>query len=200
MGTGASGLMVGTGSATIGSSRSASLSSASRLGAGSTRRTGGSTQSSSRKHIGLGLGLVAVPELPQLAPENVIIANPQVPPNKRFCGNPVCHDAQGNPTPLTRREVGFCPACGKPYSFVPSLKPNDVVADQYEVKGCLAYGGLGWVYLAKDTMLNRWVVLKGLLNTTDESAAAAAVAERQFLTRLRLRPTRPVRIVDDHSG
>ena len=179
MGTGASGLMVGTGSATIGSSRSASLSSASRLGAGSTRRTGGSTQSSSRKHIGL--GLVAVPELPQLAPENVIIANPQVPPNKRFCGNPVCHDAQGNPTPLTRREVGFCPACGKPYSFIPSLKPNDVVADQYEVKGCLAYGGLGWVYLAKDTMLNRWVVLKGLLNATDESAAAAAVAERQFL-------------------
>src|SRR5208337_3206977 len=66
-------------------------------------------------------------------------------------------------------------------SFVPSLKPNDVVADQYEVKGCLAYGGLGWVYLAKDTMLNRWVVLKGLLNTTDESSAAAAVAERQFL-------------------
>ena len=37
------------------------------------------------------------------------------------------------------------------------------------------------MYLAKDTMLNRWVVLKGLLNTTDESAAAAAVAERQFL-------------------
>jgi len=178
-GTGTSGLMAGTGSATIGSSRSATLSSSSRLGAGSKRRSGGSTQSSSRLHIGL--GLVAVPELPQLAPESVIIANPQVPPNKRFCGNPACHDAQGNPTPLTRREVGFCPACGKPYSFVPSLKPNEVVADQYEVKGCLAYGGLGWVYLATDTVLNRWVVLKGLLNTTDESAAAAAVAERQFL-------------------
>ena len=177
-GTGTSGLMAGTGSATIGSSRSATLSSSSRL-ARVERHSGGSTQSSSRLHIGL--GLVAVPELPQLAPESVIIANPQVPPNKRFCGNPACHDAQGNPTPLTPREVGFCPACGKPYSFVPSLKPNDVVADQYEVKGCLAYGGLGWVYLATDTMLNRWVVLKGLLNATDESAAAAAVAERQFL-------------------
>ena len=61
------------------------------------------------------------------------------------------------------------------------LKPGDIVADQYEVKGCLAYGGLGWVYLGKDTTLNRWVVLKGLLNTNDEAAAAAAVAERQFL-------------------
>ena len=179
VGSGGSGRLTATGSAAIGSSRSASLSSSARLGAGSSRRSTGTARSSSRKHIGL--GMVQVPELPQLAPESVIMANPQVPPNKRFCGNPACQDAHGNPTPLTRREAGFCPACGKSYSFVPSLKPGDVVADQYEVKGCLAYGGLGWVYLAKDTMLNRWVVLKGLLNTTDESAAAAAVAERQFL-------------------
>ncbi|MGO9114884.1 MAG: tetratricopeptide repeat protein [Thermoguttaceae bacterium] len=178
-GGGTAGLIGGTGSAAIGSSRSASLSSSARLGAGSTRHTTGSARSSSRKH--LGLGLVAVPELPPLDPEKVIMANPQVPPNRRFCANPDCHDAQGNPTPLTRREAGFCPACGKPYSFVPSLKPGDVVADQYEVKGCLAFGGLGWIYLAKDTVLNRWVVLKGLLNTRDEAAAAAAVAERQFL-------------------
>ena len=129
----------------------------------------------------IGLGLVAVPELPQLAPESVVLQNPQVPPGKRFCGNPDCHDAQGNPTPLTRREAGCCPPCGKPYSFVPIAQAGDVVADQYEVKGCLAYGGLGWVYLAKDNVLTRWVVLKGLLNTEDESAAAAAVAERQFL-------------------
>ncbi len=167
------------GSAAIGSARSASLGSSARLGAGSTRRQTGSARSSSRKH--LGLGLVAVPELPALDPEQVIMANPQVPPHRRFCANPDCHDTQGNPTPLTRREAGFCPSCGKPYSFVPTLKPGDVVADQYEVKGCLAYGGLGWVYLGKDNVLNRWVVLKGLLNTTDESAAAAAVAERQFL-------------------
>ena len=39
---------------------------------------------------------------------------------------------------------------------------------QYEVLGCLAHGGLGWLYLAMDRNLsNRWVVLKGLLNTTD---------------------------------
>jgi serine/threonine-protein kinase PknG len=139
----------------------------------------GTGRSSSRKH--LGLGLVSIPELPQLDPAQVIMAEPRVPENKRFCSNPDCHDARGNPTPLTRREAGHCPQCGKRYSFVPTLKAGDVVAEQYEVKGCLAYGGFGWIYLAQDNTLGRWVVLKGLLNTEDESAAAAAVAERQFL-------------------
>jgi serine/threonine-protein kinase PknG len=67
------------------------------------------------------------------------------------------------------------------YNFVPSLKAGDVVAGQYEVKGPIAFGGLGWIYLGFDKVLTRYVVLKGLLNTQDESAAAAAVAERQFL-------------------
>jgi serine/threonine-protein kinase PknG len=56
------------------------------------------------------------------------------------------------------------------------------VAGQYEVLGCLAHGGLGWIYLAQDhNVSDRWVVLKGLLNTGDADAMAAAVAERQFL-------------------
>lgn len=49
------------------------------------------------------------------------------------------------------------------------------------MKGAIAYGGLGWIYLALDTVLKRYVVLKGLLNALDEAAAAVAVAERQFL-------------------
>ncbi|HEY9829133.1 MAG TPA: tetratricopeptide repeat protein [Stenomitos sp.] len=52
---------------------------------------------------------------------------------------------------------------------------------QYEVKGAIAYGGLGWIYLGFDQTLSRYVVLKGLLNTEDAAAAAVAVAERQFL-------------------
>ena len=48
--------------------------------------------------------------------------------------------------------------------------------------GCLAHGGLGWIYLARDHQLeHRWVVLKGLLNTGDPDALAAALAERRFL-------------------
>src|SRR5690606_1603956 len=57
-----------------------------------------------------------------------------------------------------------------------------LVAGQYEVKGCLAHGGLGWIYLAADRNLDgRWVVLKGLLDTMDADALAAAEAERRFL-------------------
>ena len=57
-----------------------------------------------------------------------------------------------------------------------------MVAGQYEVLGCLAHGGLGWIYLAMDHNLGkRWVVLKGLLNTGDAAAQEAAVAERRFL-------------------
>lgn len=145
-----------------------------RTGSGSSRRGSSST----RKN--LGLGLVAVPPLPLADPVQSIMAEPKVPEHKRFCSNPDCHDAAGNPTAL-KREAGFCPLCGKRYSFVPSLRPGDLVGDQYEVKGCMAYGGLGWIYLANDNTLGRWVVLKGLLNTEDEAAAAAAVAERQFL-------------------
>jgi serine/threonine-protein kinase PknG len=59
------------------------------------------------------------------------------------------------------------------------------VAGQYEVAGCLAHGGLGWVYLARDTNVsNRWVVLKGLLNSGDPDALAAAIAEQRFLAQV----------------
>jgi serine/threonine-protein kinase PknG len=57
-----------------------------------------------------------------------------------------------------------------------------LVAGQYEVVGCLAHGGMGWVYLAKDrNVSDRWVVLKGLLNAGDPDATASALAERRFL-------------------
>ena len=97
---------------------------------------------------------------------------PKVPERKRFC--PGCE------SPL-RREAGYCGKCGMKYNFAPGLKAGDVVAGQYQVKGPIAFGGLGWIYLGFDKVLSRYVVLKGLLNTQDESAAAAAVAERQFL-------------------
>ena len=104
-----------------------------------------------------------------------------VPEDRRFCpkcGAPVGRSRDGRPG----RTEGFCPQCRTPFSFTPKLKPGDVVGGQYEVVGCLAHGGLGWIYLARDTNVSdRWVVLKGLLNTGDPDAYAAAVAERQFL-------------------
>src|SRR5215831_7384700 len=67
-----------------------------RTGSGSARRGSGTSRSSSRKH--LGLGLVTVPQLPQADPELAVLAEPKVPDNRRFCSNPACVDAQGNPT------------------------------------------------------------------------------------------------------
>ncbi|MBF2063455.1 MAG: tetratricopeptide repeat protein [Calothrix sp. C42_A2020_038] len=135
----------------------------------SSRRTA-VTKASSRRQ--LGAGLVSIPELPSTEPEKLIMAEAKVPENKRFCSH--CNK------PL-KREKGFCPQCGQKYSFIPSLSRGNVVAGQYEVKGAIAYGGLGWIYLGFDTTLSRYVVLKGLLNTEDAASAAVAVAERQFL-------------------
>jgi serine/threonine-protein kinase PknG len=68
---------------------------------------------------------------------------------------------------------------------VPKLRAGDVVHGQYEVAGCLAHGGLGWIYLAVDRAVSdRWVVLKGLLDTGDQDAMAAAISERRFLAEI----------------
>jgi serine/threonine-protein kinase PknG len=135
-----------------------------------SRRTSHTSARSSRKQ--LGAGLVSVPELPSTEPEKAIMAEAKVPENKRYCSN--CNN------PL-KREKGFCPKCGHKYSFIATLNPGDLVAGQYEVKGAIAYGGLGWIYLGFDKTLSRYIVLKGLLNTEDAASAAVAVAERQFL-------------------
>ena len=68
---------------------------------------------------------------------------------------------------------------------MPKLAAGDIVHGQYEVVGCLAHGGLGWVYLAVDRAVSdRWVVLKGLLDTGDQDAMAAAISERRFLAEI----------------
>lgn len=114
------------------------------------------------------------------------MANPEVPERKRFCSRSDC----GAPVGRARgdrpgRTEGFCTKCGHPYSFVPKLTGGDIVHGQYEVVGCLAHGGLGWVYLAVDRAVSdRWVVLKGLLDTGDQDAMAAAISERRFLAEI----------------
>ncbi len=105
-------------------------------------------------------------------PLKLVMADPRIPEGRAAC--PAC----GNRVNPDKR---FCSNCGAEYNFRPALAAGDVLAEQYEVKGPIAFGGLGWIYLAMDTRLNRWVVLKGLLNSRDPAAAAAAVAERQFL-------------------
>jgi serine/threonine-protein kinase PknG len=127
---------------------------------------------------------VEIPPVPYRDPASAVLANPQVPENRRYCGGceqPVGRGRDGR----AGLAEGFCRNCGTPFSFSPKLVPRDLVNGQYEVLGCLAFGGLGWIYLAKDhNVSDRWVVLKGLLNTGDADAMAAAVAERQFLAQV----------------
>ncbi|MFJ9950479.1 tetratricopeptide repeat protein [Kitasatospora sp. NPDC091207] len=145
----------------------------------SVRSSRGSVSAGTRHR--LGAGLVTVPTVPAADPARAVLANPEVPERKRFCSKcetPVGREKNGRPG----RPDGFCTKCGTPYSFTPKLRRGDLVGGQYEVVGCLAHGGLGWIYLAVDRRVNdKWVVLKGLLDTGDEDALAVAVAERRFL-------------------
>ncbi|MFD7237579.1 tetratricopeptide repeat protein [Streptomyces syringium] len=134
----------------------------------------------------LGAGLVTMPGVPRPDPRAAVLADPEVPERKRFCSKSDCGAQVGRARgDRPGRTEGFCTKCGHPYSFVPKLRPGDVVHGQYEVTGCLAHGGLGWIYLAVDRAVSdRWVVLKGLLDTGDEDALAVALSERRFLAEI----------------
>ncbi|ORA34157.1 serine/threonine-protein kinase PknG [Mycobacterium aquaticum] len=129
----------------------------------------------------LGGGLVEIPRVPERDPLTALMINPVVAESKRFCWN--CGKPVGRSSPDGQAlSEGWCPNCGSSYSFLPQLSPGEIVADQYEIKGCIAHGGLGWVYLAFDHNVNeRPVVLKGLVHSGDAEAQAIAMAERQFL-------------------
>lgn len=138
----------------------------------------------SRGRGDLGAGLVAVEPISPRDPASAVLIDPYVPQHKRVCSK--C----ANPVGLGRgdqpeRTDGFCTVCGRRYSFSPKLNSGDLVGGQYEVSGCLAHGGMGWLYLARDRAVDhRWVVLKGLLDSGDESAMAAAIGERKFLAQV----------------
>jgi serine/threonine-protein kinase PknG len=176
--------------ASAGSAGSSSLSmSAASLsgsvGIGSRPGTRSSRAGSSRLSRGrLGAGLVEVPSVAALDPASAVLADPRVPENKRFCGH--CGELVGQARDgRPGMTEGFCPHCRTRFSFAPKLAPGELVAGQYEILGCLAHGGLGWIYLARDhNVSDRWVVLKGLLNTGDPDAMEAAIAEGRFLAQV----------------
>ncbi|MGH3881378.1 MAG: tetratricopeptide repeat protein [Actinophytocola sp.] len=154
----------------------------------STHGTGSSSVPTGRRtgsrgaHRGrLGAGLVDVPVVPVKDPASAVLKDPAVSENKRFCSNcgaEVGRGKDGNPGATE----GECETCGTSFNFRPRLVRSDLVGGQYEVLGCLAYGGLGWIYLAKDhNVSDRWVVLKGMIDTGDATSMASAVAERRFL-------------------
>ncbi|WP_328991040.1 serine/threonine-protein kinase PknG [Kribbella sp. NBC_01245] len=163
-------------STALGSARAAQ--SGSKL----TRKLG--TSSTRLRGARLGAGLTTIPTIAPIDASHAILENPMVPEDRRncpTCGGPVGRGRGDQPG----RTEGFCPKCRSPFSFSPKLQAGDLVGGQYEVAGCLAHGGFGWIYMARDkNVADRWVVLKGLLNSDDPDATAAAIAERQFLARV----------------
>jgi serine/threonine-protein kinase PknG len=166
---------------------SAPVSGASSTATRSSNRTSRSTgtrASRSSSHR-IGAGLVTVAPVPEIDPQTVVLENPQVNEDKRFCSK--CGKEVGRTrADLPGRAKGFCAGCGTRFDFDPTLKAGELVGGQYEVVGALSHGGLGWIYLGRDrNVSDRWVVLKGLLNAGDTEAMEAAVAERRFLAQVK---------------
>ena len=154
-----------------------------------TRATGTQSFTGTTTRSRFGGGMRDIPPVPIRNPSEAVLTNPQVPENKRYCsscGKPVGRTGPGG---QPGRVQGFCPHCRNRFSFVPSLQPGDMVVGRYEILGAMAHGGLGWIYLARDKNIGddvaeRWVVLKGLIDTADPDAIDSAIAERRFLAAL----------------
>ena len=188
---GSTGQRAGGTSGQIMSSRSSSSRSRSARARGTT----------SRRRAGLGAGLLELPSQPSVDPLESVLTDPRVPERRRVCPALIYHapggdllslaeaqergipaDALGECGTKLAYDEGFCPNCGQAYSFKPSLSAGSVVDRKYEVKGPIAFGGLGWIYLAWARHLARWVVIKGLLNIKDETQRELARAEARSLS------------------
>ncbi len=157
-----------------------------------SRRTASSRITSVRAELGAGLVQIAPtlsgdPAAAVMSDEKIAKVMGTTPEVERFCS--ACSQPVGRGQgDAPGRVAGFCGNCRTPFDFhtnSPQLAAGDLVGAQYEILGPIAHGGMGWIYLGRDTAVsNRWVVLKGLLNEDDEDAVASAVAERQFLARI----------------
>ena len=129
----------------------------------------------------IGAGLTTVPPAPMVDPLKAVKKDPEVPEDRRVCskcGKPVGRATKTEPATTQ----GVCESCGQRFDFNPAILPGQLIGNQYEVVGPIAYGGMGWIYLARDRNVNdRWVVLKGILNSGDVEAQAVAAAEKQAL-------------------
>ncbi|MGK5548142.1 tetratricopeptide repeat protein, partial [Streptomyces sp. URMC 127] len=130
-----------------------------------------------------GDGLLDLPVVSTPSPEALVVTDPRAPLGGKTCGHEGCTAVVGRSyAGQPALPVGFCDRCGHPYDFTPRLAPGDLVGGQYRVVGCVANGGLGWVYLAHDMRLDRRpVALKGLINARDPVALQREAEELRVL-------------------
>ncbi len=162
---------------------------------------------SSSKRRNFAAGLVDITPQAPVLPEKLVREGLSIGKDQRCCYNPKCswlgdkaQDAPAgtppnpkNPEGLPRNlfrarsdgttiDRGKCPSCGSPFNF--ASIPTKSMIGQYEVVGPVAIGGCGFIYVAYDTAVGRYVILKGLLNSRDPEQQQNAVVERGFLAEL----------------
>jgi serine/threonine-protein kinase PknG len=157
------------------------------------RRSDVSTRSTTHSVGRIAAGLIDIEPLPAVEPLQLINWELSTPKDARYCYNPECkwlHDHPGEPRNLYRErgdgtaiDKGICPSCRTPFNFAP-IPSDTVIAGQFIVQGPVAQGGFGFIYLAWDQFVGRYVILKDLLNSTDPEMQALAVQERRFLADL----------------
>ena len=133
-----------------------------------------------------GLGIVPIPALPARDPDSLLLQDPAVEEFMRRCPNQECRAEVGRGRGGAPGEPeGRCPVCGTAFSFLPPLRRGEILG-QYEVRGCIGYGGQGWVYLASDLNLDSDpVAIKGLRDLASAASLAASAAERRTLIEVR---------------
>ena len=153
---------------------------------GSARTTGGSKRTRRLRGRGparsrLGAGLTTVPVAPLIDPMLALMSPAVVAENRRYCSQ-LRRPGRARARRRTGPDQGFCRSAARRSPSSPSSPRETWSPASTRSSGCLAHGGMGWIYLARDhNVSDRWVVLKGLLNTGDDDAIAAALAERRFL-------------------
>lgn len=139
-------------------------------------------------------GLVPLPKLKFHNASGPFHRNPQIREDDRTCAG--CGgDVDRSVAHQERLGEGYCPRCRRMFSFVPQLRPDDVVGRKYSVLGYLTRGGFGWIYLAKNREFSESppVVLKALINQHGDGESMFR-SERQYL--MLLKHTKMVRASD----
>ncbi|MFE7116886.1 tetratricopeptide repeat protein [Streptomyces sp. NPDC057654] len=133
-----------------------------------------------------GGSLLELPYVDLLSRESLVLDDPRPPARGQVCANEGCGFVVGAPyAGQPALTSGYCRNCRHPFDFTPQLRAGDLLGDQYRVVGCIAFGGMGWVYLAEDTKLDdQPVAIKGLINTEDRASLDMALDERRYLTML----------------
>ncbi len=127
---------------------------------------------------------VSIPVSARYCTHDACLGDPQTPLDpQRPDPDPTTGEPYHVPVKL-QEDRGFCEWCGTPYRFVPELQSGDVIDQQYAIKGYLARGGFGIIYVAWDLRVGRYVVLKGVANASDPVAMRAAVEEKRHLAGL----------------